>query len=522
LLVIPILWFYAGATGWAASAIRATVMMSAVLAGWAARRPSDLLNSLAAAALIILAWQPQQLFQAGFQLSFVVVACMAVVGPALRQIRLRKPDPLAPPAPPPVPGWRTWLSGYARETLLASLAAWLGSIPLTAYYFNLFSMSSVPGNLVVIPICVLCLICNLASLLAGGVFPAVSGAFNNAAWLFMKMIVAASQWAADFPRGAVYVAAPSLAGMVFYYLALATVPTGLILKSPRNKWAVIGLSLLGSVWLAQAVARERVINLHILSDRGAEIAFLDTPRGRDVTVVNTGRSNSVERLVKPFLGVHGVNRLPRLILNHGDTAHAGGLPSVMESFRPAAINTGPFRTRSAVFDFLGERTAQKESRWEPLAAGAQAGVWRVVYPPEGNRAARAEDDAVVLLGDLNRARVLLLSNLGRAGQHALLGRSENLAADILVAAVSAGGDSVIDSLLDAARPSLVVIVDGEPGSAQRAPEALRERFQSRAQAVLWTHETGSVQFKFAPGRWRALSADGRELARGAPGHREKL
>ena len=50
----PLIWFYVALTGWPASAIRATVMLSVVIIGWALNRPSDLINSLFAAALIIL------------------------------------------------------------------------------------------------------------------------------------------------------------------------------------------------------------------------------------------------------------------------------------------------------------------------------------------------------------------------------------------------------------------------------------------------------------------------------------
>src|SRR6266516_4293447 len=48
-MVIPLIWFYTAATGWQSSAIRSTIMMSVIIAGWAIKRPSDLLNSLAAA-----------------------------------------------------------------------------------------------------------------------------------------------------------------------------------------------------------------------------------------------------------------------------------------------------------------------------------------------------------------------------------------------------------------------------------------------------------------------------------------
>ena len=80
-VVIPLIWAYTGVTGWQASAIRSTIMMTAIIAGWSLKRPGDLLNSLAAAALIILLWDPQQLFQASFQLSFLVVGSLALFVP---------------------------------------------------------------------------------------------------------------------------------------------------------------------------------------------------------------------------------------------------------------------------------------------------------------------------------------------------------------------------------------------------------------------------------------------------------
>jgi len=83
LLCIPALWFYTAATGGEPSAIRASVMMTIVIGGWALNRPGDLLNSLAAAALVILVWDPTEMFAAGFQLSFLVVLIIALMLPPL-------------------------------------------------------------------------------------------------------------------------------------------------------------------------------------------------------------------------------------------------------------------------------------------------------------------------------------------------------------------------------------------------------------------------------------------------------
>ena len=57
LVLIPLIWFYTALTGWPASAIRANVMLTIIIFGWLLKRPSDLHNSLFAAALIILLWR---------------------------------------------------------------------------------------------------------------------------------------------------------------------------------------------------------------------------------------------------------------------------------------------------------------------------------------------------------------------------------------------------------------------------------------------------------------------------------
>ncbi len=127
-VVIPLIWFYTLVTGWQASAIRSSLMMTIVIVGWSLRRPADLLNSLAASALVILAWEPRQLFQASFQLSFFVVLSMALLLPPLERLRdrLLQTDPLLPTEL--LPRWRRWLEPPLRWITLnfgVSLAAWL-------------------------------------------------------------------------------------------------------------------------------------------------------------------------------------------------------------------------------------------------------------------------------------------------------------------------------------------------------------------------------------------------------------
>ncbi len=260
LALIPLIWFYVALTGWPASAIRATVMLTVVIVGWVLQRPSDLINSLFAAALIILTWEPQQLFQAGFQLSFFVVLCIIVLLPRLRDLsrRLFAPDPLLP-----VELHRQWPPflhaplRFVEDLLLTSFAAWVGALPLVAYYFNIVTPVSTPANLLAVPLCALVLISNLASLLLAGWFRPAAELFNHAGWFIMECIRVSSHWFANWPKAYFYVPAPSLFTSGLYYLILLSVATGWLFKSKLRAWKLAALACLCSAGAGNAGANAR-------------------------------------------------------------------------------------------------------------------------------------------------------------------------------------------------------------------------------------------------------------------------
>jgi len=135
-----------------------------------------------------LTWEPSQVFQAGFQLSFLVVLCILLLLPPLRRWaeRLTAPDPMLPEAL--LPRWRRLGRGPARYVgglLPTSFAAWAGSLPLAAYYFHIVTPVSTQASVVAAPLCGVVLMSNLACLLVAGWFPAAAECFNHAGWFLM-------------------------------------------------------------------------------------------------------------------------------------------------------------------------------------------------------------------------------------------------------------------------------------------------------------------------------------------------
>lgn len=509
-VVIPLIWFYTAATGWQPSAIRSTIMMTIIIAGWSLRRPSDLLNSLAASAFIILIWDPQQLFQASFQLSFFVVLSIALLMPVFQKYRekILRPDPLLPLELRSE--WRQRLDfplNFATGALATSLAAFLGSLPLVAYYFHLVTPISLFANFIIVPLSSLALMANLGSLFCGNWFPFAGELFNHAGWLFMKWMVSSSHWFASAPGGFFNVPAPSIFICAIYYALLFTLLNGWLLL-PRKRLLTILLAmiaLLAGAWNWRAESRSAKISILPLS--GGDAVFVDCPGRSDDLLVDCGNELAVQFTLEPFLRAQGVNSIANLILTHGDLRHVGGTERVEQSFTVRKISTSIVPFKSIAYREIISRLRNQPERWKPLGNGDTFGAWTVLHPVNSDEFSQADDKAIVLRGSVFGKKILLLSDLGRRGQNALLERHEDLRADIVVSGLPAQGEPLSDALLKKIQPGLIIITDCEFPATARAPRKLRERLSKQTARVIYCRDVGAVALKFDPDGFHILPRD---------------
>jgi beta-lactamase superfamily II metal-dependent hydrolase len=136
----------------------------------------------------------------------------------------------------------------------------------------------------------------------------------------------------------------------------------------------------------------------------------------------------------------------------------------------------------------------------------------VLHPGTTNSFPHADDNSLVLQGEFRGTRILLLSNLGRLGQEALLERGADLRADIVVAGLPEENEPLKDALLEAINPGLIIIADSELPAKQRAGRALRERLEKRGVPVLFTSEIGAVKISLRRNKWEATTVDGMRWA----------
>ena len=139
--------FYAVLTGGGVPIVRSTVMIGAWLIGRRLERAVDLVQSLALAAVIVLVWQPLQLTDPGFQLSFGSVLAIAVIVPVLERCW-----PVEERSVIEQRAWPARVARWWRMSLRVSLGCWLGITPLVIWHYHLCSLVTILANLWVVPL----------------------------------------------------------------------------------------------------------------------------------------------------------------------------------------------------------------------------------------------------------------------------------------------------------------------------------------------------------------------------------
>lgn len=164
LILLLFLWLYATLTGLSPSVLRAATMLSFVIVAKSFNRHTNIYNTLAASAFLLLSINPYLLTDVGFQLSYI-----AVIGIVYLQ--------------PKIYNWFSfnfWLFDQVWALTAVSVAAQLATFPLSLYYFHQFPNYFLFSNLAVIPLSTLVMYVGIAFMCLSKISILAKGL----AWLF--------------------------------------------------------------------------------------------------------------------------------------------------------------------------------------------------------------------------------------------------------------------------------------------------------------------------------------------------
>lgn len=364
-------WLYAGITGWQAPVLRSAAGMTLYGIGRCFYREGRILNILAAVALLFIAVDPEQLFDASFQLSFLAVALIgAFVIPVLdatsaplargltdlsdvgRDLRLppktaqfrvelrllKKTLPL-----PWVAMARVWL--YLWEIFITSFFIQVGLALPMIFYFHRLPVSGLSANAIVVPV--------LSAIVPLGFLAIATQSHPLAslcAWLLelsRRAVSFHARWEPDWRIPS----PPWWLAVLFVILLVAAAWR----KAPR--WSRV------FAW-GGAAAALLAVAIHPFApviDRGDfELSMIDVGQGDSLlTVFPTGQMMLVdaggiaqfgrtrrsnldigEDVVSPYLWTRSIKHLDVVAMTHAHEDHMGGMVAVMKNFHPRELWVG--------------------------------------------------------------------------------------------------------------------------------------------------------------------------------------
>lgn len=146
IVALILIWSFAVLIDYGSSVVRSCIMVTAYYMYVLLQRKPDLLHAMALSAISILVCDTNQLFDVGFQLSFIAV---------LGIFWLNKPILKYLPKP------RNKFQNVMVNIVSVSIAAQIATLPLVIFYFHQYSLISIVANLVVIPFSELIIIFSL-------------------------------------------------------------------------------------------------------------------------------------------------------------------------------------------------------------------------------------------------------------------------------------------------------------------------------------------------------------------------
>ena len=157
LLCIAALWLFALVSGGSVSVMRATTMFTCIIIAEVTQRRSNIYNTLALSAFLLLLINPYYLLSVGFQLSYLAVLGIVYLQPRIYRLIVCRSG---------------WLDKLWALTAV-SIAAQIATLPISLYYFHQFPTYFWLANLFVIPAASVILSLGLSIIGVGTVIPSL-------------------------------------------------------------------------------------------------------------------------------------------------------------------------------------------------------------------------------------------------------------------------------------------------------------------------------------------------------------
>ncbi|MBF0164753.1 MAG: DNA internalization-related competence protein ComEC/Rec2 [Magnetococcales bacterium] len=476
---------YAYLAGWTVSTQRAFIMTGLFLIAVALRRQHQSWRILTFAAILVLSWQPSQLLNAGFQLSFL---CVVVI--------------LALMAHLPSRNWREKL----LFALASTVAIELVTAPVTMQAFHRLSPYGLLANFLMIPwVGELSTPLGLIAMVVQPVWGWLGdGLLQLTGWsmaIYRGLIEQVVTWPGAEVRGA----GPLLPGAALYVAALIVA----VAIRDAGPWAwrrllFVGVALLGLQWPRSTIP-DQALRMTVLDVGQALAVLIKMPEGGwslfDAGGTVNPRFDIGEATISTALWHHGVERLERVVLSHPQRDHMAGMARVIRNFPVGSLWTGLWSEKDEAVEMFQELMATATRRGVPVvrfqgaaALREGAGMIRMLPPMDATSKASLNDRSQAMEIRHGDHAFLLTGDMEAREESWLISRRALGPVSVLIVPHHGSRTSSTPNFVQTTRPEHAVISVGatNPWGFPK-PEVVR-RWEAVGARIWRTDRQGAVSF----------------------------
>ena len=569
-LTSALLWLYALVTGWGAPCVRCAAGFTLFgIASYFYRR-RRVLNLLAAIAIAFLVLDPEQLFEASFQLTFLAVAFIgAFATPLLERTSYPRARALADlpdtgrdlHLPPPIAQFRVemrllaetlrlWtclperasclfitvparLFFYAFQLAVVSAVVQIGLALPMVVYFHRIGFSGISANTIVVPLMCAVIPVGFIAIFTGWGWVAKSAA--GLLWLSHLAVDWHMRLEPDWriPSPPMWLAVAIAAALIL--AALASRAGRAWFAAAAGALTVLVVLLLWHPFPPQIPPQQ--LEMTLVDVGQGDSILLAFPDGKLMLVDGGGiptfghhapsQMDIGEDVVSPYLWNRAITHIDVMACTHAHADHIGGLPALLRNFHARELWTGA-NSENPEWCALRDKAHQASARIVPLHRGQcfrYGGAQLEVLAPAPDyvpKDAPHNNDSLAFRVTYGRHSFLLCGDIEHQIEAEWVAEGLVRKTDVLKVAHHGSKTSSTPEFLDLAQPAFAVISAGFENSYGHPSPVVLERFEERRAALLRTDLDGFItistdgrRLRMNMGRWSGAlgSAAGEGLAR---------
>ncbi len=470
-------------TGFEASVLRAAVMVSLLLVGGIIKREADIITSIAAAASILVAINPYNLLNVGFQLTFAATLSLVLFTPKIGAFfkRLKIPSSLA-------------------ELLAATTAAQLGVIPVSVVHFNSISVISLLSNVIVVPLTGLITVLGMITAITGMIFMPAAKLISYLNCALLSFVLYVTKVFAGLSFATIIIGTPSVSEILAYYGALFLMRSDIKTASKITVIGALVCSLSAVSYFSGRAAHKGLEIIHFDVDYG-DSAFIRTEEGVTILVDSGGSSASGstagERVILPYLMSQGIRRLDLIIASHDHNDHTGGIIDILNTIKVAKLAVTPYvKAMEDIFAHCEARGTEviRLQGGDNLRLGIDKEI-DVLYPMTNDSDFSSNNLSMVLKLKYKETEFLFTGDIEIEAETLIIQEyGDSIRGDALKVPHHGSKTSSSEAFLKKAKPTLAVISVGRNSWGHPDPLTLNELALWGAK-VFRTDMNGAIRIK---------------------------